>query len=64
MAYQVQKHSVSSWNMDGSAIIERDCGHEHRTLEAAERCLDNLIDYNNRTGMWNAGWHLAKIVEV
>lgn len=54
--YRIMKISENSWHSDGSPIIEHDCGHNHRTLSGAARCLDRLIAYNPRTRMWSAKW--------
>lgn len=39
------------WNSDGSAIIKQDCGHIHRTISGAIRCLNKLSRY------WSDGTH-------
>lgn len=51
MSYTVAIISKTSWNPDGSPIIEADCGHSHRSLRAAERCLHRLSKY------WADGTH-------
>ena len=63
MAYTVTKIEENSWNVDGSAIVICDCGHAHKTLEAAIRCRDKLIAYNKKTNTWSAKWNNAKIFE-
>ena len=60
--YTVVRYSANSWHGDGTRVIERDCGHRHRTIAAAARCLDNLIDYNPRTRMWSAAWNRATLM--
>ena len=45
-SYTVELIETNSWNMDGSAIIIRDCGHKHRSLKAAIKCYDKLLGYN------------------
>ena len=42
--YVVAVVAASCWHTDGSAIIERECAHVHRTLSGAARCLAALID--------------------
>jgi len=52
------------------------CGHKHKTCEAAEKCLSKLYDshyvgkngqrvksMNQGTWTANANWHGAKIIE-
>lgn len=60
--YTVAVKSPNSWNMDGSPIIEYDCGHKHRTLSGAVKCRNNLISYNKNTGMWSAKWNRAEVI--
>lgn len=60
--YHVVKFSQNSWNPDGSGIVECDCGHKHRTVATAQRCLDNLMHYNGET--WSARWHKSVIRHV
>ena len=40
--YKVMVVSNNSWHTDGSAIIEKECDHNHRTLSGAFRCLREL----------------------
>ena len=54
MIYKVMVVSNNSWNVDGSAIIERECEHNHRTLSGACRCMENLqkMSDGNRSAKW------------
>lgn len=45
---------------DGSPIVERSCGHEHRSLEAADRCLGGLRK-PYRDGSFPARWFRAEV---
>jgi hypothetical protein len=38
----------NSRNFDGSPIVERDCGHKHRTLTGACRCFEDLTRETSR----------------
>ena len=62
--YQVIKKSVSSWHADGSPIIERDCGHKHRTAAAATKCKKNLLYKNHPDGTWSAAWHNCGVYAI
>ena len=39
---------------------DRDCGHRHRTLEAAEKCQERLTRHKE-DGWWDAAWHNSAI---
>ena len=43
--YQAVIVDQSSWQMDGQPIMKARCGHEHRTPEAANRCLQSLAKW-------------------
>ena len=63
MKYQVQVHSCNSWNSDGSPIIECDCGHSHRTLSGAYRCIRKLSGVKG-DGLCSARWYHAKVFHL
>ena len=41
--------------------FSNDCGHKHRTQEAAEKCREKLLGYSN--GSCCATWYNSKVVE-
>ena len=63
--YRVIVRNPNSWSpTTGEHEILNDCGHKHRTQEAAEKCMAKLVDFNYRTsasGSWNAAWHNARV---
>lgn len=59
--YAVIKNDPTNRLSDGQPLELRRCGHRHRSLRAAERCLKNLISYDPRAKTWSAAWHLAEI---
>lgn len=63
--YRVIVRNPNSWSpVDGEHEMLNDCGHKHRTEEAARRCMEKLVDFNYRTsssGSWNAAWHNADV---
>lgn len=61
ITYTIMVQSCNSWHTDGSPVIERDCGHRHRTLSGAARCLHKLYAYDRKTDMHSAAWHRADI---
>ena len=61
LKYQVCAVAHGSWNCDGSAIIERDCGHAHRTIIAAARCMRALKFGGYAAGETRAIWYHACI---
>lgn len=64
MYYQVQKHCPSTRNVDGTPIIQRHCGHKHRSHEAAESCRQRLLAYNKSSNTWSAAWHNSQIFRI
>jgi len=62
--YRIIKTSVNSWHMDGTPIVEKEHTVTHRSLKAAIREHNRLIDYDKKTGMWSAAWHGSIISEV
>jgi len=64
MYYHVVRFSPTSWHMDGSGVVERDCGHKHRSRRTAEQCLSRLLAYDHRTQTWSAAWHGAVVQPV
>lgn len=61
MRYGVVVVSNHTWQMDGSPVVERCCGHQHRTIRGAVRCLRKLRGYDPKTQTWNAAWHRAEV---
>ena len=61
LKYQVCAIAPNCWHGDGSAIIESDCGHAHRSMTAAARCMYSLKFSGCEPGMWRAAWHHAAI---
>lgn len=59
--YHIVVVSNNSWCANGDPIIERDCGHQHRTISGAVKCKDKLYNYNPRTRLHSADWHRAEI---
>ena len=58
--FSVMTISKNSWNTDGTPIIENECGHKHRTISGAYKCLRNLTK-SDSSGMSSAKWYHAKI---
>ena len=50
----------STWLRDGSVVIEARCGHQHRTLTGAHRCLHDLTRTNS-DGTTSARWYRAHV---
>ena len=42
--YQAITRDKNSWGLSGLGEITWDCGHKHRTPEAAYKCLVNMGD--------------------
>lgn len=56
-------HNSYVADQDGNfvdCVCVRDCGHEHRTLTGAYRCL-NKLNYRNSDGTRSANWFNAEI---
>lgn len=56
----------SSWHdHDGSPAPDYDCGHAHKSVEAAEMCGAKLYDAKYVGGSWQAcaKWHNYYIVD-
>lgn len=41
----------------------QDCGHNHRTIDAACKCRKKLIGYNPKTRTCSAKWYNAQILD-
>lgn len=67
-AYHVVVRDPNWWSQeDGLHCMLRCCEHKHRTREAAERCLEKLVDFNyctSSSGSWNADWHGSCVEEI
>ena len=61
--YAVLVLSQNSWHSDGSPIIERSCGHCHRTETAARECIAHLCK-PYADGSTPASWYHAKVQPV
>ena len=53
--YTVKQFEQNSWNVDSDGnfaglICIWDCGHKHRTLRAAIKCLNTLHGYTRSIG--------------
>lgn len=59
--YTVAIVERNSWNRDGSLIVNFECGHKHRTLTGANRCLSSLSFYH-KDGTHNAWAHYGEIL--
>ena len=80
MSYQVIVRDPNSWSRDTGIHTElNNCGHAHRTEEAAQKCLDKLTAWRclcgRSTKRWapccrtsrnstSATWYNAKVEEV
>lgn len=42
----------------------RMCGHRHKTIEAAERCLEKLVNFSKDRRSCSAAWAYAKTSAV
>lgn len=58
--YSIIVVSNNSRHGDGSPVIERDCGHRHRTLAGAERCHRQLTK-RQPDGMYRADFYRSEI---
>lgn len=65
MKYKV-KVKDNSWTETSSGetspIFIRECGHQHRTVKGATRCL-NTLTKRLSDGMYDARWYHAKIYD-
>jgi hypothetical protein len=64
MNRQYYKVAVRNHPSSFPRIIERECGHRHRSEEAAERCMEKRLGYDRRTNTWSAAWHRAEILDA
>ena len=44
--------------------IKYDCGHNHQTPSAADKCQDRLIAYNPKTRSCSAKWYNSNVLPV
>lgn len=44
--------------------IADDCGHNHKTEAAAERCQAKLVGYNKKTRTCSAYWYNSTVLET
>ena len=62
--YQVTAFARNTWSQDSDGtchrVIERDCGHKHRTLAGACRCHQSLTRHL-ADGLYSADWYHAEI---
>lgn len=59
--YSVQVHDPNAWFEDGSPVITENCGHKHRTITGALRCMHKLYAYDPKTRMHSARWHRSAV---
>lgn len=59
--YSVQVHDPNSWFEDGSPVITEDCGHKHRTIAGAAKCMRRLYAYDPKTQTHSARWHRCDV---
>lgn len=61
MTYTVAVRDRNSWDArTGVCTLLRDCGHAHKSLETAKRCMDHLTR-RLPDGMYLAAWYNATI---
>lgn len=58
--YSVIVNDPNSWHTDGTPVELRRCDHKHRSLRAAHKCMDRLVDYQPG-GTHSAAWHNASV---
>jgi hypothetical protein len=44
--------------------IACDCGHKHKTAEAAEKCREKLLGYNKKTRTCSAQWYNSGVEPI
>jgi len=60
MRYSVVVVSPNLRHADASPIVERDCGHEHKSLATAEACRNHLAR-RYPDGSYSARWWRAEV---
>lgn len=60
MTYTVIVNDLNSWHTDGTPVEIRRCEHRHRSLKAAQTCMDRLAGYRP-DGTHSAAWHNAVV---
>jgi hypothetical protein len=59
--YSVVVRDPNSWSAaTGIHQLVRDCGHAHKTPQAADKCACALLNYQ-KDGTHSANWHLCQI---
>lgn len=64
--YTVRVRDCNSWSpTTGECNVIRDCGHRHKSINAACDCLRKLRGDNHRSGSWscNANWYHGRVEE-
>ena len=63
--YTVVVFATNSWTEDRHGqrfpVVERSCGHEHRTISGALRCERKLRAYDPATRTQSASWYHAVV---
>jgi hypothetical protein len=77
--YQVRVDAINQWTVDHNGIahtiVERVCGHQHRSVDAARRCERALLGSrcgvcgrvrcgHNSGRTHSAAWHRCYVAEV
>jgi hypothetical protein len=58
--FSVIVRDANFWNQSTGICAElANCGHAHRTIEAAQHCMDKLTAWHN--GSTSARWYHARV---